>query len=169
MKLSFMDFRLPLPQDSNVVLDFTLQPNPTLPFLRYLYPGKSMINYEYNNETFGNYMDYLLRDDCAFMDMMKVVYSIYENKNVVVLIDTTDKDILRCVESFQKILQYRYDLVSNIIFEEEDKVTLVDTEFSVKGLYNLDLDKARFVELVKGITKIRTNPHTEPMQFYTRC
>lgn len=91
------------------------------------------------------YANYLLSDNNAFYEMMKIVMSIYMGKDVYILI-TKDNGIFEILtESFQKFLQQRYGIISNNINCIEDLEFILDEQqFSLSGLYNLDIDKEKF-------------------------
>jgi len=91
------------------------------------------------------YANYLISDDNAFFEMMKIVMSLYMGKDVYVLI-TRDGGILEILtESLQKFIQQRYGIISININCIEDLKYIEDvSQFTIQGLYNLDIDKERF-------------------------
>ena len=82
--------------------------------------------------------------------------------NVFVLVNGTKGDYSEyAVESLIKFIQQRYGIISNVLESEEDFDTLVEHDFSLTGLYNLDIDKEKFniltsdpVKLMKLISEI---------------
>lgn len=107
---------------------------------------------EYNDEKeFDiNYANYILNNDAAFVDMMKIVYLQYEHNNDAVMYVLVDFDDIRdtITESLIKLIQQRYGINSSIVKEYEDFDTLEDSDFDINGIFNLDQDKERYVLLV---------------------
>lgn len=97
------------------------------------------------------YASYILGDDKAFLDLMKIVYPEYEksSENVLSYI-LIDEDEIRTtiLESLIKLIQERYGLSCNIIHEPEDWETVESSEFDITGLYNIDQDKERYSLLI---------------------
>jgi len=92
------------------------------------------------------YANYLISDDNAFYEMMKVIMSIYMAKNVYILVTKDETSIFEILtESFQKFIQQRYGVISSNINCIEDLEYIDDNQqFSIQGLFNLDIDKTRF-------------------------
>ena len=93
-----------------------------------------------------NYANYILTNENAFTQMMHIVYSLYEGKNIFVMVGNGDyREYL--TDSLIKFIQQRYGYNSYIINEIDDLLAVTDSEFSIQGLYNLDQDKERYVML----------------------
>jgi hypothetical protein len=104
-----------------------------------------------------NYANYILQSDKAFISLMNVIISLYSGNDVYVLID---HDVYRdCItESILKFISERYGYNGCIIHEESDLETVVDGDFSIQGLFNLDVDKERY-------TKLTTTPESIARDF----
>jgi hypothetical protein len=117
-------------------------------------PGETL---DFRDEkTFDlKYAQYLMNSDAAFYDLMRLVYSLYSNSSIFVIISRSEyADII--TESLIKFIQQRYGYNSNFIQESEDLDYLVESSFSVPGLYNLDIDKKRFVNMCAGNCDMNT-------------
>lgn len=90
------------------------------------------------------YANYILENENVFYEFMKIIMSLYYDLITVILVDKSD--IYEPInESLMKFIQQRYGLICNSINYIEDWECIQDSEFSIQGLYNLDLDKERFV------------------------
>lgn len=96
------------------------------------------------------YANYIVINDLAFIDLMKIVYSLYEGKTVLILVGLNDYQVL-ITESLLKFIQQRYGINGNIINELEDLRFVNDSDLTVAGLYDLDQDKERFVHLTADL------------------
>ena len=95
------------------------------------------------------YANYILNDNYRFSEFMKIIYPLYEGKDVFVLISNTDFfDILN--ESVSKLIQQRYGYISNEVHSSEDIEYIREGTFTIQGLYNLDMDKERVIRLSEG-------------------
>lgn len=102
---------------------------------------------EYGDKNFDiMYANYILQNDIPFMELMKIIMTIYSGNNVIIL--SSKGNIYEFVaESLQKFIQQRYSLVSYIVNDLDDWQYVEDTMFDINGVYNLDLDKERFTYL----------------------
>lgn len=115
-----------------------------------------------NKEFDLYYANSLLHDKTLFITYMQIIYDLYMGFNVFVLVNGTKGDYSEyAVESLIKFIQQRYGIISNVLESEEDFDTLVEHDFSLTGLYNLDIDKEKFniltsdpVKLMKLISEI---------------
>lgn len=102
------------------------------------------------------YAKYLMMDDNAFISLMEFMFHIYNGENVLILIG--DDDIHEyAIESLQKFIQQRYGILSYNIQSEEDIHGLTDLSiFNLNGVYNFDLDKKRYIDLMisRGMVKL---------------
>ena len=94
-----------------------------------------------------SYANYILENDAIFSEMMKIMYSLYMNENVALLV--TRNPVLDVItESLLKLIQQRYGYSAYLINCIEDlEYVNIDFSFSLAGLYNFDIDKERFVVL----------------------
>lgn len=115
------------------------------------------------------YANYIMSNDDVFVEFMNIIYKLYEGDIVYVLIDHSEyRDIL--TESLIKFIQQRYGLLIYMVNETEDWVYVKESEFSIQGLFNLDIDKERFTLLVadyEAIQKDLDNDGIEAPKVYT--
>ena len=106
------------------------------------------------NKNFDiQYVNYILNNDYAFMEFMKIIMPLYMGANVFVLI--SKNDIFEYIsESLQKFIQTRYGLIPSVINEPGDLEYVEDTSFNIFGVANLDIDKERY-------TLLYVNQHPE--------
>lgn len=97
----------------------------------------------YEKEYDIMYANYIMNNDIAFMELMKVIMSLYMGKNVYIISSSYSiHDYIS--ESLQKFLQSRYGLVSYIVNTSEDLEYVEESNFNIYGVANLDTDKERF-------------------------
>jgi len=90
------------------------------------------------------YYTYIMNNKLAFMELMKVIIPIYEGKNVIIFVNSNIENNT-ISESLQKLIQQRYGLISYNISDPDDFNSIIDKSgFSIQGLYNLDIDKDRY-------------------------
>lgn len=95
----------------------------------------------------GMYINYLITNPYAFTDLMKIMYPLYENSDILVYI-LVGNDIYRdCItQSLIKFIQERYGYVSNYISDISDIECLQHSSFNSFGILNFDQDKARYID-----------------------
>lgn len=95
------------------------------------------------------YANYIMANDYTFIELMKIMISLYEGKDVYIVVSRSPYlDMI--TESLTKFIQVRYHYIAQEINSEED-LEYLDYESSfndVQGLYNLDIDKERFSKLI---------------------
>lgn len=96
-----------------------------------------------------NYAVYLQQNDQAFLDLMKILYPLYEGDNVLILVNMQIEINEVIVESLIKYLQQMYGISSNYAEEFEDLENIPECAFSVQGLEKLDYDRARYVKTLE--------------------
>ncbi|MGL5330507.1 MAG: hypothetical protein ACRDD7_14645 [Peptostreptococcaceae bacterium] len=92
------------------------------------------------------YLEYILNDNNKFYEFMKIIMSLYYAVPTLILVGN-DELYETVTESLIKLIQQRYGYLSNLIYNPEDWECVQDSEFSIHGLYNLDIDKERFAVL----------------------
>ena len=111
----------------------------------YLLPPQELAVHYNDEKTFDLlYAQTIINDNFCFMELMKVIIPLYEGKNVLLLISESLENV---TESLMKFIQGRYGIISYIVENESDLETLKESDFSINGLYNLDIDKERFSRL----------------------
>lgn len=164
MYLAFYDLGMPIREDTEVLLDTTGYLN-SIKQLRYLFP---VVPANTNFDFF--YMDYILRYDFPFVDLMNIIYPLYESKSVGVVYNPSANMYLEQLEALIKVIQTRYGIYSSRIMDVIDLDYPIDTDFTIQGLYNLDIDKARFIDLSANPSCWTKPPmyQATPQQIYSR-
>lgn len=104
--------------------------------------------WEYDYDFDIRYANYIMTNDTVFFDMMMIVYSLYQGKDIFVLID--DNIILEPMnESLFKFIQQRYGYNSYRINSIYDFLIADDSSFTPFGLFNLDQDKDRLAYMLE--------------------
>lgn len=106
----------------------------------------------YNEDNLGfdiDYYNFIMNNDLAFIDLMRIMYNEYENGidcATIILIDNDEfRDVIR--DSLIKLIQQRYGINSFIVNEFDDWNYLESsqsTNFDINGIYNFDYDKERY-------------------------
>lgn len=147
--LIFGDYDCLVPRDNMVVLN-----------LNSFLEGYERLNLlppfglEYGDKDFDmKYAEYILTNDNVFMELMKVIISLYAGKDVYIL--SAKNNIYEFIaESLQKFIQQRYGYLSNILNDMEDWEYVEESSFNIYGVYNLDIDKERFSYIYASYNKI---------------
>lgn len=107
--------------------------------------------FSYDSKDFDvKYYNFVMEN--KFMELMKIIMPLYYGKNVIILIsDDQYNNIVS--ESLQKIIQQRYGILAYLIYEIEDldMISIDKSEFSIQGLYNLDIDKAKYSDIMNSM------------------
>ena len=95
------------------------------------------------------YANYLMTNTYAFIDLMKIMYPLYENSDLLAYVLVGD-DVYRdaMTQSLIKFIQERYGYISNYINDIEDIPYVQHSDFSRYGIMNLDADKEKFIQLM---------------------
>ena len=102
-------------------------------------------DYDYNFDIL--YAQYILSNDNIFFDLMMIVYSLYQGKDVFLLIDD---EVSGLNESLLKFIQQRYGYNASRINTLDDLLYSEDSDFSREGLINLDVDKERLSYMIES-------------------
>ena len=93
-----------------------------------------------------NYANYILGNDAVFIELMKMMLPIFNGLDVYIMVHHIPNfEFLH--DSLQKFIQQRYGYVSNVIYSIEDWECVIDSQFSLQGIYNFDRDKERLLVL----------------------
>lgn len=125
-----------------------------------LYPHSIQLNLLFNisQERYdqwreGNYIDkeyasWILGDYRAFMEFMKIIYPLYYlQSTTVVIIYQESPLIIDLTESLSKLIQQRYGIITNYVYEINDLMYIEDSTPTVPGLSNFDKDKETYTGL----------------------
>ena len=96
------------------------------------------------------YANYLMTNDAAFIDIMKIIYNLYQGFDVFCISDVWEESNELFVESILKFIQQKYGFNGQILGDVEDFMYTQDSTFTLQGLYNLDIDKERFAILCQS-------------------
>ena len=101
-----------------------------------------------NFDTFYNvYIFY--NNQAAYYELGKIIFDLYSGFDVFVLIDR--HEILDMITmSLMKIIQQHYGYNAYLINEASDVYCAGDSDFSINGLYNLDIDKKRWTQMAES-------------------
>lgn len=95
------------------------------------------------------YAYYLLNDPNAFIDLMQIMYPLYQGDDVFLLVD--DGPIMEMiVESFQKFVQQRYGYNSAYITCLDDLLNADEGDFSELGTMNMRDDRERLSYMLES-------------------
>lgn len=110
------------------------------------------------------YANYILTNDMPFYQMMNIMYSIYEDPELMVYI-LIGRDEYRDMisESLIKLIQQRYGYNCNIINEPTDWLYAADSSMNIYGLYNFDKDKERYIA-IRAVLEPGYIPQADPKE-----
>jgi hypothetical protein len=97
------------------------------------------------------YMQYIMNNDTTFVYFFRIINDIYLGKDVFLFADDNDW-AENLIESLLKLIQQRYGINAMNIITDED---YIDAKLHGKseiaagyGVYNLDMDKERFIYIL---------------------
>lgn len=94
------------------------------------------------------YRDYVFNNHDAFMQLMDIVYKLYQGSDVILMVGPDDPFRTLLTEAISKVIQCRYGYISSFVNDLEDMNGLVEGEFTVEGLHYLDIDKETYMKAV---------------------
>jgi len=97
------------------------------------------------------YADYILRDNAAFIDLMKIMIPLYKGENVLILTASNSNRLYEALEeSLIKFISTRYSFISYRVNDLDDFYSVKDSSFlTINGLQTLDADRVRYVSLTQ--------------------
>ena len=97
-----------------------------------------------------SYANYLMSDQ-VFYNFFNLIIRLQEGQDVYLVSDTNnDKSIINSYESLLKFIQQRYGYNGNVIHEPEDLYYVKESTFTVQGLYQFDVDRLRYYEMISS-------------------
>lgn len=102
-----------------------------------------------------NYYNYIMLNDPVFVQFFTIIYNLYLGIDVYLLVGDEDWQE-NLIEALLKVIQQRYGYNAIKINCEEDMFMAMSSNQDFDkcfGLYNLDMDKARYIALT-GIDKM---------------
>ncbi len=97
------------------------------------------------------YANYIMNNDMVFVEFFQIIYNLYIGNDVFIIADEADwsENIL---ESLLKLIQQRYGYNAVMVNSDQDYIYAKNnlfTDFAPGyGLYNLDIDKERFNNII---------------------
>lgn len=134
----------PIWRDNLIVLNFTsfIEGLDTANLLPPPYVDGILPDYDFDMY----YANWMLNDPYGFDSLMRIMYLLYLGYDIYLCVgwyDFTEN----INESLLKFIQSRYGYIGYIINELEDLNFAREGEFSIGGIANLDIDKARYAEM----------------------
>lgn len=112
----------------------------------YLVPSVSA-NYNDDKEFDVAYANYIFSNDAVFMELMKIVYPLYEGYDVFLLVSRNEDTYDIITESLCKLIQQRYGYNYQLINHKDDIDYYDDSNFGLYGIQTFDADKERMTYL----------------------
>ena len=105
------------------------------------------------------YFNYIFQNDEVFYEFFSLIFEIYLNNNVFILVDENMDWSENISESLFKAIQQRYGYNAVRVNSEEDFIWNINSsshpQFNPNwGLYNLDIDKERY-SVLQEVSRIR--------------
>lgn len=106
-----------------------------------------------------DYANFIISNDNAFMELMKIIYPLYIGEDVFLLVSRNENTHDIVTESLCKLIQQRYGYNYQLLNEESDINYDDDSNFSFYGIQTLDIDKERMTNIA-----VRMNPEIINME-----
>ena len=137
---------MPLEMDIQTVGFLTLKEG--LPRIELEFPMNVATSDE--SEYDMRFAQFILNDDRAFIELMSLMFPLYDNRDIYVTMTKDGGYFEYVAESLGKFIQQRYGYTYAVINENSDYDHLNRNSFTfnINGLYNFDLDKQRYTELM---------------------
>jgi len=108
----------------------------------------------FNDKEFDlAYANYIFSNDLVFMELMKIIYPLYNGADIFLLVSRNENTYDIVTESLCKLIQQRYGYNYQLLNNKDDINYYDDSNFSLNGLAVLDMDKERMTNLI-----VRMNP-----------
>lgn len=104
------------------------------------------------------YAEYIFSNDDPFMEIMKIMYPLYEGNDVYLLVSRGEDTYDIVTESLCKLIQQRYGYNYQIINYMCDLNRYDDSGFSATGIQIFDKDKERYVKIMQERGLIHIDP-----------
>lgn len=100
------------------------------------------------------YFNYIFQNDNVFYEFFSIIYELYINNDVYILVDSSMDWAENIGESLLKVIQQRYGYNGYLCDSEEDDLWINNSYESPHfdptfGIYNLDIDKERYTLMVE--------------------
>lgn len=107
------------------------------------------VQYEDERDFDMQYFNWIFSNDYIFKRFFSIINLLYMGHKVILLVSNSDEYNVS-IYSLMKMIQQRYGYISTYINDVSD-IQFIDnsnSEFSFHGLYNLDMDKERYIHLL---------------------
>ena len=107
------------------------------------------VQYEDERDFDMQYFNWIFSNDYIFKRFFSIINLLYMGHKVILLVSNSDEYNVS-IYSLMKMIQQRYGYISTYINDISD-IQFIDnsnSEFSFHGLYNLDMDKERYIHLM---------------------
>lgn len=95
------------------------------------------------------YAEYIFSSDEPFVELIKIMYPLYEGRDVYLLVSRGEDTYDIVTESLCKLIQQRYGYNYQILNSIDDLNIYDDSGFSVSGIQMMDADKERYVSILQ--------------------
>lgn len=140
-----------IPLDKTVVYNITSY-NENLTRLNLLPPIDKRLYLDNGRDFDMLYAQWIFSDEIAFMNFFAIVYNLFMNKDVFLVISSGEEDWSEnIIESLLKLIQQRYGYNGTLITDFESYIyasNYINSCFDPCCLGNLDLDKNRYLMLL---------------------
>jgi hypothetical protein len=121
--------------------------------LNYLLPPNSL-GFYIDRDFDIAYFNYIFQNDNVFMEFFGIIYELYINNNMFIVVDESEDWSENIAESLFKAIQQRYGYNAYRVNSQQDYLWIMDSssppQFNPEwGIYNLDIDKDRYTVLVE--------------------
>lgn len=122
---------------------------------RFLIPPNSLGNFV-DRDFDILYYNYIFNNDNVFTEFFGIIYELYINNDIFILVDENMDWSENIAESLWKVIQQRYGYNAIRINNSDDYIYAVNSSYSLPqfnpywGIYNLDLDKQRYSEIIEA-------------------
>ena len=105
-------------------------------------------------QVFDNmYAAYILNNDIIFYEFMKIMIPVYNGNDVYVIVSEMFDYV---TESLQKFILARYGIFCSNVYSLEDWDVVTNSSFDINGVYNIDIDKERFIGVFIDVNGVKT-------------
>ena len=122
---------------------------------RYLLPPNTLGKY-LDRDFDISYFNYIFQNDNVLLEFFSIIYEIYVNNDVFIIVDENMDWSENIAESLFKVIQQRYGYNTYRVNSLDDYFWINNSasppQFNSQwGIYNLDIDKERYSILIESI------------------
>ena len=102
-----------------------------------------------------SYFNYIFQNDNVFMEFFSIIFELYINNDIFILVDENADWAENITESLFKVIQQRYGYNAYKVNTFDDYLWIHNSANSPQfnsqwGIYNLDIDKERYAIMVES-------------------